>query len=77
MAYAARKIEQTNVNVFTLIGDGESAEGSVWEAVNFAGRYELGNLTCIVDCNRLGQSDPTLLEHNVSAYKARFESFGW
>ena len=77
IAYSARNFEKSDVRVYCVIGDGESAEGSVWEALNFASFYQLGNLTVIVDVNRLGQSDPTLLEHDMSTYKARFASFGW
>jgi len=77
IAYSARNFEKSDVRTFCVIGDGESAEGSVWEALNFASFYNLGNLTVIVDVNRLGQSDPTLLEHDMSTYRARFASFGW
>jgi len=54
MAYTARNLEKSDVRVYCVIGDGESAEGSVWEALNFASFYELGNLCVIVDINRLG-----------------------
>jgi len=47
--------------VYVLLGDGEMAEGSVWEAVNLASYYKLNNLTAIVDVNRLGQSQATML----------------
>ena len=59
-----------------MMGDGESAEGSNWEAFAFAGFYKLDNLVAIFDVNRLGQSDPTALQHNVEMYKLRAESFG-
>ena len=62
---------------FCLVGDGESAEGSVWEAANFASFYKLDNLVAIVDVNRLGQSDPTLLQHDMETYKKRWDAFGW
>ena len=58
------------------MGDGESAEGSVMEAANFASYYKLDNLVGIVDVNRLGQSDPTSLQHDMNTYKARWESYG-
>lgn len=63
--------------VFCVMGDGESAEGSVWEAASFAGYYGLDNLVGIIDVNRLGQSQPAALEHNVEVYRARMEAFGW
>ena len=62
--------------VFCLMGDGESAEGSVMEAANFAGFYKLDNLVGIIDINRLGQSDPTSLQHEMSVYQKRWESYG-
>ena len=51
------------------MGDGESMEGNVWEALNFAGFYKLDNLVAIIDVNRLGQSDPTPLQHDMNTYK--------
>lgn len=62
--------------VYCLMGDGESMEGSVWEAAAFASYYKLDNLVGIIDVNRLGQSEPTSLQHNVDVYKARMEAFG-
>ncbi|XP_076734144.1 transketolase isoform X2 [Maylandia zebra] len=63
--------------VFCLLGDGELSEGSVWEAMAFASYYQLDNLVAILDINRLGQSDPTPLQHHVEKYQRRCESFGW
>ena len=59
------------------MGDGESAEGSIWEAASFASYYKLNNLVGIIDVNRLGQSQPAALEHNVEIYRARMAAFGW
>lgn len=67
----------TSYRVYCVMGDGESAEGSVWEAASFAGYYGLDNLVGIIDVNRLGQSQAAALEHNVDVYRARMESFGW
>lgn len=60
-----------------MTGDGETAEGSIWEAASFASYYKLDNLTLIVDVNRLGQSQPAALEHDVETYRKRFDAFGW
>ncbi len=76
MALAARLNGVAN-HVFVLMGDGETAEGSVWEAAALASHYGLGRLTAIVDVNRLGQSEPTMYQHELSVYAARFEAFGW
>lgn len=62
--------------VFCLVGDGESAEGSVWEALHFASHYELDNLVAIIDINRLGQSEATSLQHRMDIYEQRLKSFG-
>lgn len=53
--------------MYCLVGDGEAAEGSVWEALHFASHYKLDNLVVIFDINRLGQSEPTSLQHQVSS----------
>jgi transketolase len=76
MALCAR-LDQLDYRTYVLLGDGECSEGSVWEAAALAGYNQLNNLVAIVDINRLGQSDPTPLGHNLDAYKRRFESFGW
>lgn len=76
MALAALKDERS-IKVYCLLGDGEMAEGSVWEALNFASYYTLNNLVAIVDVNRLAQSDPTMLGHDVGTYEKRIQSFGW
>ena len=65
------------VRVYVLLGDGEIAEGSVWEAVAFSSYYQLDNLCIIADINRLGQSQATALGHDVETYKRRFDAFGF
>jgi len=62
--------------VYCLIGDGESAEGSVWEALHFASNYRLDNLVAIFDINRLGQSEATSLQHDMDTYQRRLMAFG-
>lgn len=52
MAYVGKHYDQASYRVFCLIGDGESSEGSIWEAMNFAGHYQLDNLVAIFDVNR-------------------------
>ena len=76
MAYSIKHLEGKENRVYTILGDGECAEGSVWEALHFASHYELDNLCVIVDVNRLGQSDPTMFEHEIGFYKAKMEAFG-
>merc|ERR1719150_1205462 len=77
MAYVGKFIDKASYRTYCLMGDGESMEGNVWEALNFAGYYKLDNLCAIIDVNRLGQSDPAPLEHDMEQYRKRFESFGF
>ena len=76
MALNAR-LENLDSRTYVLLGDGECAEGSVWEAAALAGYYKLNNLIALVDINRLGQSQPTPLGHHLEIYQERFASFGW
>ena len=62
---------------YVVMGDGESAEGSVWEAAELAPRLRLGRLCATIDVNRLGQSQPTMLEWEMDVYRRRWEAFGW
>jgi transketolase len=55
---------------------GECSEGSVWEAFAFGSIYKLDNLCAIIDVNRLGQSDPTPLQHDMETYRKRVDAFG-
>jgi transketolase len=73
----ARRLDRSGGRVYVLMGDGEVAEGAVWEAAQFASFYKLDNLCAIVDVNRLGQSGPTMYQHELGAYEARFRAFGW
>ena len=76
MALAAR-LDKLDYNTYVLLGDGEIAEGAVWEAASLAGIYKLNNLIAIVDANRLGQSQATAFGHDIDVYRDRFEAFGW
>src|SRR5277367_3654277 len=76
MALAAR-LDGLDYNTYVLLGDGEIAEGAVWEAASLAGYYKLNNLIAIVDANRLGQSEATAFGHHIEIYRDRFEAFGW
>jgi len=73
----ARKLDGSAGRVYALLGDGEAAEGSIWEAAQFAAHYRLDNLCAVVDVNRLGQSGPTMFGHDTAAYEARLRAFGW
>lgn len=77
LAAGAKKIEKVDARVYVLLGDGEMAEGNVWEAATFAAHHGLDNLTAIVDVNALGQSDRTMYKHDTEPYRAKFEANGW
>ncbi|XP_047547817.1 transketolase [Lutra lutra] len=77
MAYTGKYFDKASYRVYCMMGDGELSEGSVWEAMAFASIYKLDNLIAILDINRLGQSDPTPLQHQVDVYQKRCEAFGW
>lgn len=76
MALAA-KLQKRKFRTYVLLGDGEIAEGSIYEACQLAEHYQLNNLAAIVDVNRQGQTGETILGHDMNSYKKRFEGFGW
>ncbi|MFN2519962.1 MAG: transketolase [Candidatus Limnocylindria bacterium] len=77
IALAGKRVLAAPYRVWVLVGDSESAEGSIWEAFDHAGHEQLSNLVAILDINRLGQRGPTELEWNTDAYAARAQAFGW
>ena len=62
---------------YVLMGDGELAEGQIWEAANFASFHKLDNLIALLDINRLGQSGETMFGHEMEKYIDRFKGFGF
>ena len=73
----AMKLGKCPRRTYVMMGDGECAEGAVWEAANQASLAGLDNLCAILDVNRLGQSDPTMHGHDLDAYERKFRAFGW
>jgi len=76
LAIAAR-LDKKNTRVYVLVGDGEMAEGQIWEAAEFAGHYKLDNITLLADVNALGQSEPTMYQHDMEVYRRKFEAEGF
>jgi len=76
IALAGKRLLDAPYRVWVLVGDSETAEGSIWEAFDHAGHEGLSNLTAILDVNRLGQRGPTELEWDMAAYAARVRAFG-
>ena len=76
MALSA-KISNKDYRVYTLIGDGESQEGQIWEAVMFASHYKLDNLCLIIDNNGLQIDGRVSDVMNTMPYESKLEAFGW
>src|SRR5207247_3838809 len=77
IALAGKRPLAAPYHVWILVGDSETAEGSIWEAFDHGGHEGLSNLTAILDINRLGQRGPTELQWDTAAYAARIRAFGW
>ena len=73
----AGKLDKASYRVYTVMGDGELAEGSVWEAAMAAGNYKLDNLCATIDRNGLQISGSTEQVMRLDPLKDRFQSFGW
>jgi len=76
MALAA-KLDNKSYRVFTLMGDGELAEGSIWEAAMAAAQYKLDNLIGIIDRNHLQITGKTEDVMNTEPLDEKWKSFGW
>jgi transketolase len=77
LAIHFKELEHQGNRVYVLLGDGEMAEGSVWEAADLAFLRKLDNLCLTIDINRLGQSGPTMFQHDMLAFQQRWKAFGW
>ena len=67
----------SDYRTYVLLGDGETAEGAVWEAASVAAAGKLDSLCGITDVNALGQSGPTQWQHDMEALAGRWRAFGW
>jgi transketolase len=76
IALNARRIK-SDYRTYVLLGDGETAEGSVWEAADVGSFDALDALCGITDVNALGQSGPTQWQHDMEALAGRWRAFGW
>ncbi len=76
MALNARRIG-SDYRTYVLIGDGETAEGAIWEAAQVATYHRLDNLCAFTDVNGFGQSRETQWNHDLEAFTARWSAFGW
>ena len=71
------KVDGKPNRVYTIVGDGESEEGQVWEAAMFAAHYKLDNLVCILDWNGLQIDGPVKEVMNPTPHDEKFSAFGW
>ncbi|MDQ6636860.1 MAG: transketolase, partial [Candidatus Dormibacteraeota bacterium] len=76
VALAGKYLDRLPYHVWTLCGDSEVAEGSIWEGLDKAGHYGLNNFTAIFDVNRLGQRGETEFGWNLDVYRDRVKAFG-
>ncbi len=73
----AAKMDNLNHKTYVLMGDSETSEGQVWEAIEIASHYKLNNLIGIIDVNRLGQSTETMYGWDLKNYQKKLQAFGW
>jgi transketolase len=74
---AAARVDQHGKMIYCIIGDGESREGQIWEAMDFIADQKLTNVVAIFNCNQLGQSDWVAPAQTADALIAKAEAFGW
>ncbi|HKP87239.1 MAG TPA: transketolase, partial [Blastocatellia bacterium] len=77
MGLNSKYLDKVDNKIYVLMGDGEAAEGSIWEAAEMASYYKLDNVIGLLDVNGLGQSQRTMYGHDTEVYRRRFEAFGW
>lgn len=76
MAIAAKE-KKSNTKVYVLVGDGECQEGSIWEAIIFAGHHKLDNLIMIIDNNNFQSEDRLEKILNLNPFDKKLTPFGW
>ncbi len=76
MALSA-KVYGEPYRIYTVVGDGESEEGQVWEAAMFAAHYKLDNLVCFIDWNGLQIDGPVAQVMNPTPHDEKLRAFGW
>ncbi|KAH8315622.1 transketolase [Drosophila kikkawai] len=74
MAYVGKYLDKAEYRTYVIVGDGESAEGAVWESLHFAAQYSLDNLCVIFDINKMGPNDMAM---EMEVYRERLDAFGF
>jgi transketolase len=73
----AAQLDKKKHRVYCIMSDGEHDEGNLWEAVMFAGKNKLGNITCIIDRNNIQIDGYTEDVMPLEPLKSKYEAFGW
>lgn len=73
----AMRLDGKDNKAYCILGDGEIAEGQVWEAAMAAANYKLDNVVAIVDCNKLQATGAIVDRFNTNPLKEKWEAFGW
>jgi transketolase len=74
---AAARMDKIDRNIYCLIGDGESREGQIWEAMDFLADHALTNVVAIFNCNELAQSDWVSPQQSAETLAKKAEAFGF
>ena len=74
---AAARVNELDKTIYCIIGDGESREGQIWEAMDFIADHELTNVVAILNCNTLGQSDFVSEAQHWQELQRKAEAFNW
>lgn len=74
---AGAKLDNKDYKVYCILGDGEIAEGQIWEAAMAASFYKLDNLVGILDCNKVQATGPILERFDINPIKEKWQAFGW
>ncbi len=73
----AARLDKRESQIYVMTGDGEMGEGQVWEAIASAHKYQLGNLTLIIDQNGYQQTGATKDVLDLTPFASKLEAFGW
>lgn len=74
---AGAKLDRKSYRIYCIVGDGEIAEGQIWEAAMSAANYKLDNLTAILDCNKLQATGAIVDRFDTNPLKEKWEAFNW
>ncbi|MFC1739125.1 transketolase [Planctomycetota bacterium] len=73
----AGKLDKKDYHVYCILGDGEIAEGQVWQAAMGASNFKLDNLVAILDKNQIQATGPIVERYDTNPHPDKWEAFGW